>query len=32
MDFIERTNMILVTSAVGVYIYLAKMDTKLQEI
>lgn len=32
MTFIEKTNMILVTTHVGVYIYLAKMETKLEEI
>ena len=32
MDFVEKTNMILITSSVGVYIYLAKMETKLESI
>lgn len=30
MSFVASTNMILVTTAVGVYIYLCKMESKLE--
>lgn len=32
MDYNSKTNMILITTSVGVYIYLAKMEAKLEEI
>ena len=32
MEFSTTTNMLIITTSVGVYIYLAKIETKLEQL